>query len=114
MESSHLAAAQLVRYGAFDLERPTRLPRGRRACLTTPERSSGRPVASYGATQSAYERIPAETLLTFHPTGAKLPSFALIAVRGEEDRMVITMLGDEPRKPSSLLVAAVTAPVTSS
>ena len=49
-----------------------------------------------------------------HPTGAKLPSFALIAVRGEEERLIITMLGDEPRKPSSLLVAAVTAPATSS
>jgi hypothetical protein len=35
-------------------------------------------------------------------------------VRGEEDRLIISMLGDEPRKPSSRLVAAVTSPVTSS
>tara|TARA_B110001469_G_scaffold82312_1_gene77850 strand:+ start:317 stop:469 length:153 start_codon:yes stop_codon:yes gene_type:complete len=49
-----------------------------------------------------------------HPTGAKLPSFSLIGVRGEEDRLIITMLGDEPRKSSSLLLAAVTTPVTSS
>ena len=46
----------------------------------------------------------------FDPTGAKLPSFALIAVRGEEERLIITLLGDEPRKPSSLLVSAVTTP----
>lgn len=93
---------------------PPGFPEGAGRAWPIAERCSGRPAPSNGAAQSAREHTPAETLLTFHPTGAKLPSFSLIAVRGEEDRLIISMLGDEPRKPSSRLVAAVTSPVTSS
>jgi hypothetical protein len=45
----------------------------------------------------------------FPSGGAKLPSFSLIAVRGEEDRLIIPLLGDEPRKTPSTVVAAVTS-----
>ena len=93
---------------------PPGFPGGAGRAWPTAERCSGRPAAWSGAAQSACEHTPAETRLAFHPTGAKLPSFSLIAVRGEEDRLIISMLGDEPRKPSSRLVAAVTSPVTSS
>lgn len=34
----------------------------------------------------------------FPSGGSMLPSFALITVRGEEDRLIIPLLGDEPRK----------------
>ena len=92
----------------------SRLPRGRRACLAYRGALLGSPSSLEWRRTVRLRAHPAETRLAFHPTGAKLPSFSLIAVRGEEDRLIISVLGDEPRKPSSRLVAAVTSPVTSS
>jgi len=59
----------------------------------------------YTAAQESGENPHGE----FPSGGAKLPSFSLIAVRGEEDRLIIQLLGDEPRKAPSAVVAAVTS-----
>ena len=40
----------------------------------------------------------------FPSGGAALPSFSLIETRSEEDRLIIEMLGDEPRKSAALPV----------
>lgn len=35
----------------------------------------------------------------FPSGGAQLPNLSLVAVRGEQDRLVLTWFGDEPREP---------------